>query len=326
MIKIKLTTPFPEWPLVRQTPGSKGIWGDCQFFVNQDIEECDFWVVYEGLFKPEKTVCSPENTILITSEPPTVKKYLSKYVSQFATLITCHREIQHPNVIYMQQCLPWMVGGRFVKETKTWESNFSKDYDELIDLQDYKKDKLLSIILSKKNFTEGHSKRLLFVNKLKEHFGEDLDIYGVGINEIIDKWDGISRYKYYLAVENCSYPDYWTEKLSDAFLGGAYPFYYGCPNINKYFSENSLTPIDINNLSAAVKTIEDHMTKHKYEESLVELRYAKDKVLNKYNLFAMLSEYCAERKLSNRKNEINLKPESFYMTRASAFINKLLRK
>ena len=52
MYKIKISTQFPEWPLLRQTPGSKGIWDNCQFFVNQDVEECDMWVVYEGLLKP----------------------------------------------------------------------------------------------------------------------------------------------------------------------------------------------------------------------------------------------------------------------------------
>jgi len=41
MIKVNVSTPFPEWPLPRQTPGQTGIWGNCQFFVNQQLEECD---------------------------------------------------------------------------------------------------------------------------------------------------------------------------------------------------------------------------------------------------------------------------------------------
>jgi hypothetical protein len=77
MYKVKLSTIVPSWPLVRQTPGSKGIWGDYQFFIDQDIEECDFWVVYAGFAKTERALCPPENTILITGEPPTCLLYTS---------------------------------------------------------------------------------------------------------------------------------------------------------------------------------------------------------------------------------------------------------
>ncbi len=37
MIRVKLSTNFPDWPLIRQTPDRSGIWGDCRFFINEDI-------------------------------------------------------------------------------------------------------------------------------------------------------------------------------------------------------------------------------------------------------------------------------------------------
>ena len=66
IIKVKLTNEYPDWPLLRQTPSSSGILGDYHFFVNQDIPECDYWVVIDSLLKTEETICPPENKILLT--------------------------------------------------------------------------------------------------------------------------------------------------------------------------------------------------------------------------------------------------------------------
>jgi len=99
------------------------------------------------------------------------------------------------------------------------------------------KSKLMSVITSSKDFTEGHQKRLNFVRRLKDYFGEDIDVFGRGIREVDDKWDAISPYKYHIALENSVYPHYWTEKLGDVYLSGAYPIYYGCLNLEDYFPE-----------------------------------------------------------------------------------------
>ena len=128
MLKIKVSTAFPEWPLIRQTPASKGVWGDCKFFINQNIDECDYWVVYDGLLTAETVNCPTENTVLITGDPPNVKNYNEKYLKQFSTIITCHRNITRNRIIYRQQALPWHIGmdtstNRLIK--------FDNAYDEL---------------------------------------------------------------------------------------------------------------------------------------------------------------------------------------------------
>lgn len=290
MIRIKVSTAFPYWPLVRQTPGSMGIWGNCQFFIDDDeITECDYWVICDNISKESETVrCSLPNVILVTWEPPSVKKYPYSYIQQFSRIISCHRTFNHPNVIYMQQALPWMVGGKYNKQGKKWEADFSKDYDELSDLNFYKKEELLSIIVSNKSFTKGHRKRKYFLDKLRNEFCDELKIFGIGYEEIIDKWDAIAPFKYHLVIENSSYLDYWTEKLSDAFLGGAYPIYFGCPNIYQYFSENSLSVINIDDFDSAVKKIRSLINNHSYEAAIPNLLQAKNLVLNKYNFFALI--------------------------------------
>ena len=77
----------------------------------------------------------------------------------------------------------------------------------------------------------------------------------IGFDPIPDKWDAIYLYKYHIVLENCSIPDYWTEKLADAFLGLAYPIYYGCTNLSSYFPEKSFTPIDIDNPEQAISIL-----------------------------------------------------------------------
>ena len=309
MITIKLSTPFPEWPLLRQTPSSSGIWGDCIFSLNQSIRECDFWVVYDDILEPERIFCNQQNTILITAEPPSIKKYSTKFLRQFSTVVSCHRNIAHPHVIYSQTALPWHVGRKCINHVN---QSFTKDYDELKSIKAFNKNKLISVICSNKDFTEGHKQRLNFVKQLSAYFGEKIDVYGRGIKEIEDKWDVIAEYKYHVVLENSSFPDYWTEKLSDSFLGGSYPFYYGCPNLAEYFPKDSFTLIDINDTNQSIAIIKNMILNQKYEYSLEAIQEARDLILDKYNLFPtiaqIISKFHSELDFTN-KTIVSLKPE-----------------
>ena len=172
MKKVKVTTTFPEWPLLRQTPSMSGIWDDYKFYINEEIDECDYWVVFDGLLKPESTKCPKKNTILITGEPPSIKTYSRIFVNQFNLVVSCHKNIKHKNVKYSQQSHPWFV---------------EKNYDELINKKKINKTKLLSIIISNKTYTEGHRKRYKFAMEIKEHFKDKVDLFGRGLIGFEDK-------------------------------------------------------------------------------------------------------------------------------------------
>lgn len=288
-IIVKLSNPFPEWFLERQTPGCKRIWNNCKFFINQDIDECDYWVVFEGLINPETTLCPGKNIIFITGEPPSFKTYSPRFLDQFSVIITCHGNLQHSNIIRTQQGLPWHIGRKFKSQDLSF---FDKTYDDLKNCQYFRKDKLVSVISSNKCLTEGQKKRLRFIRTLHRNLGNTLDIFGFGIREIEDKWDAIARYKYHIVIENSFFNDYWSEKLSDAFLGGSYPFYYGCPNLNEYFPRESYTPIDINNFSESLSEIIKTIRENKYEKSIQHILASRNLVLDKYNLFALIADYC----------------------------------
>ncbi|MGS0764080.1 glycosyltransferase family 10 domain-containing protein [Syntrophomonas curvata] len=288
MIRVKLSTDFPYEPLIRQTPGRRGIWGNCQFFIDSGISDCDYWVVYNGVLQHETAFCPPQNTILITGEPPSITDYPPAYANQFARVVTCHAHMPHPRLILSQTGLCWHVG-RVLIDVDSRRSIINRDYDDFKDSYALPKSKLMSVITSSKDFTEGHQKRLNFVRRLKAYFGEDIDVFGRGIREVEDKWDAVSPYKYHIALENSVYPYYWTEKLADAYLAGAYPIYHGCPNVDDYFPAGSNTRIDIDDAEGSIRVIEDCIRERRYEASLDGIIQARNLVLDRYNLFALIA-------------------------------------
>ena len=293
MINIKLS--LPPWPIIRQSPGHKGIWNNYRFFCNTQITSCDYWFVLEGLdTKQDSTTCPKEHTVLITCEPPTLKTYKSEFLHQFAAVITSDINIDHPNPIFQQSGLPWHVGRR---QTDHSNLEFSKDYDELKAMTAIPKTKLLSVISSSKQMSEGHRQRYEFALGLKNYFGNRIDLFGRGLNEVEDKWDALAAYKYHVAMENSDVEDYWTEKLADAFLAGCHPIYYGCPNIDRYFDLSALTTIDITQPDKAIAVIEKCIEQKKYESSERKIWEAREKVLDHYNLFALIADYIATERL-----------------------------
>lgn len=267
----------PDWDWLRQTPGRRGTWDQAQFAVDQFGANADCWVVYDDLPREETIECA--KTILVTPEPPAHKRYDPNFTAQFDLVITSHRELSNPNKTYSHQGLPWHVGRL---QSSGRNISFSKDYDELKAFWPIAKTKEISVIASDKAGTPGHRARRDFVEKLKSHFGNRIDFFGWGGLEIPDKWDAIAPYRYHIAIENSACPDYWTEKLSDAYLAGAFPIYHGCPNITDYFPKNSVAPIPLS-ISAVESVLNEDPARS------VDLKAARELVLDRYNLFAMLS-------------------------------------
>jgi len=288
--RIKLTTMCPNWPWARQTPGGRGIWENAEFVIDQFGACADWWFVYDDLTRAETVQIQNGVAVLITPEPPALKKYPQKFLDQFDWVITSDREIEHPGRVLMQQGLPWHVGR---KQAAGRSLSFSKDYDELKSLWPIPKTKLISVIASDKRHTPGHRARFDFVERLKKHFGERLDVFGWGGREIPDKWDGIAPYKYHIAIENSAQPDYWTEKLSDAYLAGAFPIYYGAPNIHDYFPAECLRLIDINNAVGAIDQIEESLKDD--PSGSQKLKVCRDLVLDQYNLFTLIAGFAVGR-------------------------------
>jgi hypothetical protein len=308
MINIKLSTDTPGWPYLRQTPGLKGVWNDCVFWVNTNVDKCDWWFVYEGLVGPEFTKCDPKHIVFITAEPPVTRTYDPKFLAQFSAVITSHTDLAHSQALIMQQALPWHIG---VDRDTRGEIIKFLSFDDLVKVspENIGKSKLASVISSDKKYTRGHRRRIRFIEQLLDRLGDQVDFYGRGFNDIDDKWEAIAPYKYHIVLENSSIPHYFTEKLSDAFLGWSYPIYYGCPNIFDYFSPFSLSEIDILDSDQAIDAIERIINSNIFESRLSYIEEARKLVLERYNLFSLLSEY-SEQNPSVSKTGVVLYPES----------------
>jgi len=329
MIKVKVSNCEPCVNFKRQTPKGSGNWGNYIFYFNEEIDECDYWVIYDSLNKKEEVKCLPQNTIFFTGEPPSIKNYTKYFLNQFHTVLSCRHDLKHKNIIKSQPALPWLVGIDFNFKTKQWNNANAKNWDDFSTNQLVKKTKLISIITSNKTFTSGHKNRIAFLERISKEFSGQIDIFGAGYNNIKDKYEGLANYKYSLVIENSSYPDYWTEKLADCFLSETYPIYYGCPNVFDYFPKGSLTEIDINKIEETIKIIKTVIESNEYEKSIELIKKSKDLVLNKYNFFALISNYIDKLdkgKVESRlKKKIHIYPEKRFQKKIKTFVRKIIR-
>ena len=310
MKKIKLSINSPKEGLLRQTPNNDGVWGNYKFYINEPIDECDYWVIYsKGEKNNNKTKVSKENLVLLTGEPEPIYHYAPSFIKRFGKILTSRKDIKHSNITHIQPAQPWWVGRKMFDDGSI---KFVSNYNELSNQVRHKK-KLISVITSLKGFTQGHKDRINFVKKLKVHFGDKIDVYGKGINSFEDKWDTLKDYKYHIVIENSSFDDYWTEKLADCYLAECFPFYHGCKNINKYFDKKSYKTIDINDFEKTIKIIENGLNENLYGKNIENIRKAKNLILNKYNIFPMLIEQLKNHNSISRKEIVSMKHENKYL-------------
>jgi len=145
--------------------------------------------------------------------------------------------------------------------------------------------------------------------KLKAHFGDDIDLFGRGVNDFDKKLDTLKDYKYSIAIENAVEENWFTEKLYDCFLTHTIPLYYGCPNITDYFSPASLVKIDIDDFDRTVHEIEKLLKDDTfYETHLDAVIEAKEKYLYQYSIYPLVVNFIKENniELTNSKKKIIL--------------------
>jgi len=100
----------------------------------------------------------------------------------------------------------------------------------------YPKSKLVSIIASDKTGLPAYTYRHEIVNKFKDK----IDYFGNGFNPIPNKIDGLKDYCFSIAMENGIYPNMITEKITDCFMCGTIPIYYGIKNIGDFFNTDGI--------------------------------------------------------------------------------------
>ena len=158
----------------------------------------------------------------------------------------------------------------------------------------YEKTKSISFITSAKRITYGH----LFRGECVSHLLDEkikVDLFGVGINELKGKIDGLQDYRYSVAMENGQFDNYFTEKILDCFLTGTIPIYWGCPNISDFFDTRGFYTFEtIDELVNIINSVneKDYNSKLEYIKKNWELANKlwmdNDRFYDKY-LFPLLS-------------------------------------
>jgi hypothetical protein len=309
---------------LRQFPKNEPVWDACRFTFDPEATVYDWLVVYHDLppQRPgehypaiEKLACHPANTLHVNYEPSNITTYGHHYLMQFGHVLTSHEPscVRHPNRIYSQPGLPWFYG-------RSTSGRKHLSYDELYSSNPPTKTKLLSTVCSAKqqNHTT-HKRRFNFTHNLQRVIPE-IEIFGHGIRPVDDKAEALFPYKYHLAIENHFAPHHWTEKLADAFLGFALPFYAGCPNASDYFPAESFVPIDLRDFEGSRETIRRVIQNEEYEKRLPAIREARRMVLEEYNLFAVLA-----REIERLHQTLEIKPTIIFSRKAFWRKNPLAR-
>ena len=160
-------------------------------------------------------------------EPPAISpsNYINIHdvIHKFDALITFDSTLlsQYSNKAYLAP-----AGGVWIQDWKNYKLG-EKDL------------KLISIIYSNKNITEGHKLRPVMAEKAF------VEKYGSGAGNPIDKKEeGLTNYLFSLAIENSKIDNYFSEKLLDCFATSTIPIYWGCPNIGNFFNTEGMIILD----------------------------------------------------------------------------------
>jgi hypothetical protein len=311
-IRVKFLGTYNARAWLRQFPHNLPRWGNCEYTFELDAKDYDWLIVYNDLpsSHPEEMLCCPrQRTLLVTTEPSSIKSYGRNFTAQFGYILTSQPAwaLPHPQRIFSQPALQWFYGlGR----------ERMRSYDQMVSEPPSSKHKILATVCSTKRQRHTlHNQRYQFTQALKKRI-PTLDVYGHGVKEMDDKAESLDDYQYHVAIENYCGDHHWTEKLSDAFLGATLPFYFGCPNATNYFPEESFIPIDIHDVEGASEIIQRGIRDKEYEKRLPSILEARQRVLEQYNIFAVLT-----REIESRMDTSKILP-----TGGMLLSRRLLRK
>jgi|694.fasta_scaffold37788_10 hypothetical protein len=132
----------------------------------------------------------------------------------------------------------------------------------------YPKTKLVSMVASNKSMCQEH----LYRKEIVKKFSSKCDHFGRGYVELQNKVDGLKDYCFSITMENATYSNMFTEKITDCFMTGTIPIYYGMKNIGDFFNIDGIIILDdnfkIENLSfelykSKIESIKDNFNRAK---------------------------------------------------------------
>ena len=244
-----------------------------QWLPKDTKEQFDMTVYVDNYIRSMGYNDPSENKVGWLLESPQMNEDIIKFVinhqdeikKRFKYIFTCMDsllELGEPFKYTISNAVPWI-----------WEHN----------RKIHPKTKLVSMIASKKGWLRGHQERLKWVEKLKDK----VELFGTGRpNQLNDKEDGLRDYMFSVSIENDKSDTYFTEKLTDNFVMGTVPVYYGSRKVvEKYFDPRGVIFLeDDPNLSSLSKEKYESMMPYieKNFELAINLPIAEDYFFEKY--------------------------------------------
>jgi hypothetical protein len=277
-----------EWR--RYFPGEDGLWGECEFLFERDARDYDWLVVYDDVppaagqsrfAASESLACPRENTLLVTTEPASIKAYGRGFAAQFGHVLTSQPAwaLPHPRRHYRQAANHWFYGSAQGK----WMSRSDLVRGPSV----AEKKPSVSVVYSpKRQWHTLHAHRFNFIEAVRALLPE-MAVFGRGATPMDDKAEALAPFRYHLVVENHIGPHHITEKLPDAFLGRCLPFYAGAPNAADYFPAESFIPVDIRDPAGAAERIRKALREDEWSRRLPAIEEARRRVLEEQNIFAV---------------------------------------
>ena len=247
------------------------------FTLDPSCDDYDWLVVFDELPLDDRgtcrggcepLACPPENTILCTWEPVSIKSYSKAYTRQFCHLLT-NRPPEaegHPGYHLGRGYFPWCNGHAL------GEFRISP-----------RKAKTISAVCSAKRMRHSkHFARFRLVSEMAKAIPE-MDWFGYGVRPLAKKYEALDAYKYHVAVENHIGVHHWTEKFADAILSECLPFYAGDPAVGEIFPKESYIPIPIDDPAEAIRIVRAAIMADEYAKRREAVLEAKRLILEKYN-------------------------------------------
>lgn len=135
----------------------------------------------------------------------------------------------------------------------------------------YEKSKMVSAVFSNKRLTPAHNLR----HEIAAIYKDSVDIMGRGYAPIERKIEGLKDYRYPITVENSRINTYFTEKITDCFMTGTVPIYWGCPKITRIFNPDGII---VFNKVQELKDILNSLSEEDYQRRLPAVRDNFDRV------------------------------------------------
>lgn len=259
----------------RQTPGNDGIFGVTRFAADSAGGRGEWLVVCDEPPAGFATRIPRRRRILFLGEPAAYKRYQPAYLRQFGIVVGPTHFAGFAGVQVVQHAaLPWHYGQ---VRGLGWRDI----------LRPKAKQAALSVFCSDKTFTPVQRQRIRFVEALKRRFGSLVHHYGNGFNRLEEKADGLDPYRYTIVLENNTEPGFWTEKLADAYLGLAFPFYAGGAVSPDDLDPRARIDIALDDVEGACRAIEAALAADTAMHALPLLRAQRHAIMTRHNFFAV---------------------------------------